>query len=147
MIRLVPAERQDEPLILHWRNQPDAYAWAAQPRPVTPEEHAAWFRDHALDPTRCRLSLITLPVGWVRLDRMNGANQHGYAAAEVSLYVEPKHREHGYAGAALEQALDDIAATWARVRTDNPTAARFFERHGFAKVLTADGVMHYRRGR
>lgn len=143
MIRLVPAERQDENLILDWRNTPEAFSHAAQPQPVSAADHVRWFRDHALDPTRCRLSLITIPVGWVRVDRLEPSG------AEVSVYVEPKHREHGYAGAALEQTLARpwSSTVWARVRTDNPTAARFFERHEFQRMMTppTDGIMLYRR--
>lgn len=142
MIRLVPAERQDEALILQWRNEPEAFSWAARPEPVTPEEHTRWFRDHVLDSDLCRLALITLPVGWVRLDRRE------HDGAEVSVYVAPQHREHGYAGAALEQALTRpwVTTTWARVRPDNPTAARFFDAHRFDRMGSSpDGLLLYRR--
>ena len=87
--------------ILPWRNDPLVYVWSRTDRPISLNEHRAWFeaRKHKLaDEPIFSYHKNNLFIGMARLDKV------AEDAFEVSLLVNPNQRSGGYG----KQILADV---------------------------------------
>jgi len=87
--------------VLPWRNDPFVYVWSRTGRPISLNEHRAWFeaRKYKLaDEPIFSYHENNLLVGMARLDKV------AEDAFEVSLLVNPNQRSGGYG----KQILADV---------------------------------------
>ena len=87
--------------VLPWRNDPLVYVWGRTDRPISLDEHRAWFeaREHKLaDEPIFSYHENNLFVGMARIDKV------AEEAFEVSLLVNPNQRGGGYG----KQILADV---------------------------------------
>ena len=87
--------------ILPWRNDPLVYVWSRTDRPISLNEHRAWFeaREHKLaDEPIFSYNENNLFVGMARIDKV------AEDTFEVSLLVNPNQRSGGYG----KQILADV---------------------------------------
>ena len=87
--------------ILPWRNDPLVYVWSRTDRPISLNEHRAWFeaRKHKLaDEPIFSYNENNLFVGMARIDKV------AEDTFEVSLLVNPNQRTGGYG----KQILADV---------------------------------------
>jgi RimJ/RimL family protein N-acetyltransferase/SAM-dependent methyltransferase len=136
---LRPAEAGDEKRILEWRNNPWIVSLGTNRRPVSPDEHAAWFRSVLGSPNRLLFIIESdegTPAGTVRLDRESGA------AAVLTIYLTRSFTGRGLGPRAIEAACRAAFRDWpavgriiARIRADNVPSRKAFERSGFVLDL------------
>ena len=136
---LRPAGEEDSERVMAWRNDPDAVRFSVTGRPVTSEEHRAWFARLRSHGSRSHLWIAEergAPVGQVRVD-VDGD------VGTVSIAVAPDRRGQGLGTAMLRavsgQAPGALALTRlvALVRVDNPASLRAFEAAGFHRAGVA----------
>ena len=87
--------------ILPWRNDPLVYVWSRTDRPISLNEHRAWFeaRKHKLaDEPIFSYNENNLFVGMARIDKV------AEDTFEVSLLVNPNQRSGGYGKQILADA-------------------------------------------
>ena len=87
--------------ILPWRNDPLVYVWSRTDRPISLNEHRAWFeaREHKLaDEPIFSYNENNLFVGMARIDKV------AEDTFEVSLLVNPNQRSGGYGKQILADA-------------------------------------------
>ena len=87
--------------VLPWRNDPLVYVWSRTDRPISLNEHRAWFeaRKHKLaDEPIFSYNENNLFVGMARIDKV------AEDTFEVSLLVNPNQRSGGYG----KQILADV---------------------------------------
>ena len=87
--------------VLPWRNDPLVYVWSRTDRPISLNEHRAWFeaRKHKLaDEPIFSYNENNLFVGMARIDKV------AEDTFEVSLLVNPNQRTGGYG----KQILADV---------------------------------------
>jgi RimJ/RimL family protein N-acetyltransferase len=124
----------DAPLLLEWRNDPDAVRFSVTGRGVTPAEHASWLAARLADPDT-RLWIAEEDgeaVGHVRVDVRNGTGT-------VSIGIAPAHRGRGIGSAVLEAMLVEIERDslvrrlQATAHAENTASVRAFVRAGFQR--------------
>ncbi len=131
-----PVTREDGPLLLAWRNDPETRANSVHQDPVRPEEHEAWLARRLGDPRFLLLIGVDAagsPVGQVRfdVDRMG--------EAEASITVAPERRGQGYgtpllsAGCAEAFRALGVRRIRAIIRPANVASRRIFEGAGFGE--------------
>jgi len=87
--------------ILPWRNDPLVYVWSRTNRPISPNEHKAWFearKQKLADEPIFSYHENNLFVGLARIDKV------AEDTFEVSLLVNPDQRGGGYG----KQILADV---------------------------------------
>ena len=87
--------------VLPWRNDPLVYVWSRTDRPISLNEHRAWFearKQKLADEPIFSYHENNLFVGMARLDKV------AEDAFEVSLLVNPNQRSGGYG----KQILADV---------------------------------------
>ena len=87
--------------VLPWRNDPLVYVWSRTDRPISLNEHRAWFearKQKLADEPIFSYRENNLFVGMARLDKV------AEDAFEVSLLVNPNQRSGGYG----KQILADV---------------------------------------
>jgi RimJ/RimL family protein N-acetyltransferase len=153
-VRLIPTVRvataADGPLLLAWRNDPNARAASISTDEVSPETHAAWLASSLKDPGRCLLiaELDDEPVGTVRFDALDVPVP---ATWLVSINLAPAARGRGLAASVLEAGWDwleetaPVVAVVAKIRVTNAASIRAFERAGYRLTSTEDSWHLYER--
>lgn len=134
-IRLRPANLQDASLVFAWRNHPSTYRYFFNPKPVTWDEHEAWFT-RALSNEKCHFLIaedaLAHPIGVLRFEAMAGS-----LAAEVSIMVSPGLEGRGIGHRMLECGTDwllehtAIRHIEAKVLDANVGSLKVFEKAGF----------------
>lgn len=133
-VTLRAATDLDAPLLLEWRNDPDAIRFSVTGRGVTAAEHASWLAARLVDP-ETRLWIAEedgQPVGQVRVDLRDGTGT-------VSIGIAPAHRGHGVGSAVLAAMLVEMerepraVRLRAETRSTNIASLRAFERAGFSR--------------
>lgn len=134
MLQTRPVGDEDCQLLWEWANDPTVRASAFNSRPITWEEHVAWFRSRRNNPN-CYMCLVLdnegIPVGQVRLDvGVDGR-------AEVAISIAPDRRGRGYGAEALclvcrrFREVRDISEVVGYIKPDNTASIRAFEKAGF----------------
>jgi RimJ/RimL family protein N-acetyltransferase len=134
MVSLRLVQQGDCRLLWEWVNEPAVRASAFSTRPISWEEHVAWFAHRQKAPD-CQMHLVLddaqQPVGQVRFDlRADGS-------AEIDVSIAPTRRRQGYGTQAVRLACARLFETRrvsrvvARVRAENMASIRMFERAGF----------------
>ena len=138
---LRPATDADEGLLLEWRNEPETRRQSLQQAPVSPEQHARWFRDRLARPSECRIYIAEIegaPVGQARVDLM------GEGRGEISVAVAVASRGRGLGRALIAKATEAAAADLgagsvvAVVRRENAASLRAFEAAGYGEPRAAE---------
>jgi pseudaminic acid synthase len=141
-IDLRPATRDDGPLLLAWRNDPETRRASGSTSVVSEPEHLAWLTKSLASPDRALFIAqhAGTTVGTLRLDRA------GESTWDVSITVAPEARGKKLATSmllALEQAARGRGARTltARIRANNPASIAIFERAGYYAFVerTVDG--------
>ena len=98
--------KEDAPLIVEWRGDPDNYRFFLNPHPITIEEHLAWFERYLEDEARYDFLILDenrTPIGVVGLSNITADS------CEVNYIVGAKEaRGRGFASEAVE-AMTRIA--------------------------------------
>lgn len=138
---LRPAAGEDAERLFSWRNDESVRAVSQYTEPLVWEQHLDWLTRTLADAGR-HLFVVEAggtPVATVRWDRTVTWD------FEVSVAVDPVHRNEGHAAAALELAerwLADTVTEVTRVRAviaeTNEPSVRLFSRAGYAPLLPAD---------
>lgn len=130
-------EEGDACAIVRWRSNPDNYRYFFNSRPITMEEHCAWFKKYQKDPTRYDFIIEDSngnAIGTCGLSRITGEG------CEVSYMIgEVDARGKGYATEAI-RAITDIAFSElgvshidARVLAHNDNSSKAALRSGFVE--------------
>ena len=149
-LTLRPAERSDAPLLLAWRNDPQARRWSRASDPVDPEHHERWLTDSLSRSDRVLLVATDAagPVGtvrWDRADHLDPSISHDRPDEwEVSITLAPNRRGAGLAldvlraGEEYLAARHPVTAYLALVHDDNRASRRLFARAGYLPDRPAD---------
>lgn len=145
MITLRPANEQDAERLFAWRNDPTAYQHFFHGVSVTMEEHLQWLSRALKDPQRHVYIIVNEkeePIGQVRFD-MEGS------VAEVSITLGKEARGHGYGKEAIIRSASELFDTEpgiqkiiAQIKAENEGSIAAFERAGYARENTSDGIVH-----
>jgi RimJ/RimL family protein N-acetyltransferase len=133
-VTLRAATDLDAPLLLEWRNDPDAVRFSVTGRGVTPAEHVDWLVARLADPcTRLWIAEEDAEaVGQVRVDLKDGTGT-------VSIGIAPAHRGRGIGSAVLRAMLVEVERDprvhrlRAVAHAENTASRHAFERAGFQR--------------
>lgn len=127
-VRLRLAEVADENWLLELQQKPQTRAFANQPQPPTPEEHAEWFGRTRRDPARLLMivEVAERPAGMLRLDRRADDDL-------VSIAVDPAYHRAGIGRVALRLAarLAPGRILAAQVQEANAASLALFAAEGY----------------
>lgn len=139
-IKFSMAGRQDADLLLSWRNDPLTVANFRNNRPVTAEEHKAWFEkrigggDHVTGPEHIIYIAYDdlVPIGTVQFDKLDNKPD----AYETSVTVAPEARGKGYGGQILKAVCDDFtySTLYTEIKFDNKASMKSFAAAGFVQI-------------
>ncbi len=139
-LALRPATENDQRTIFEWRNQPFIYERGSLQRPVSWDEHVAWFDASLARPGERLLLIVEIegrPVGLVRFDRTRDTE------ATISVYLTQEHAGRGLGSQAISRGCEALRGRWdvrhvlACVREDNLAATKAFLRAGFIEAAPA----------
>ncbi len=134
LIVLRKAEAKDRDELFRWRNDSVTRQASFNSRPVTPEEHRAWFQAALAGTARALYIGETesgAPIGVVRFDLA------GPRVAEVNINLAPEMRGQGLGSRLLEQscalAVSERGPMFfiARIKESNAASVRSFKKAGF----------------
>ena len=130
--------KEDAEIIVGWRSDPDNYKTFFNRRPITLEEHLAWFTNYLDDMTRYDFMVIDetgAPIGTVGLSGISTD------ACEISYMIGAKTaRGKGYAKeavrAATQLAFSEVGVRYvdARILPGNHASEKVVEGCGYAEV-------------
>jgi RimJ/RimL family protein N-acetyltransferase len=148
MLTMRRATSLDGPMLLTWRNDPHARAASISTETVSSDTHAAWLADSMRNTRRYLLiaELAHAPVGVVRFDALDVPGTW-----MVSINLAAGARGRGLAAPVLQAGWDWLEAAvpveqvTATIRVTNTVSIRAFERAGFRRLGTEDGLHHYAR--
>lgn len=134
-----PLAAADGAALLAWRNDPSAYRWFRDSRPLTDSEHDAWMSSRLAD-DRVSVWVAVLdgvPLGCVRLD------PEPDGSAEVSIVVDPTRRGMGVGGRLLDHCIAkargrQLGTVVAEIHSGNAASLALFTGRGFT-VAGEDG--------
>ena len=138
---LRPATESDQGLLLEWRNEPETRRQSLQQDPVSPDQHAQWFRDRLACPADCRIYIAEMdgaPLGQARVE-LTGAGR-----GEISVAVAAGFRGRGLGRSLIVRATERAAAELgvhsvaAVVKSGNVASLRAFEAAGYGTPATAE---------
>jgi len=127
-IKLLLANSDDEEFLFKLRNDPQNYRYFFENRPVTKEEHHAWFKNilsqSSLEPPHILLiGFAPKPIGMVRFD-------FNHEIPEISISILSKLHGKGFGKALLSAALSwpdpRLKIVKACVLTDNIRSKKLF---------------------
>ncbi len=148
-ITLRLAREDDKEHLLQWRNDPDTVAACLSGKPVTREEHEAWFAATMADPDTTIFigEADDEPVGVVRF---TPAPEKLGAGVELHLNLAPHARGRGIGTELIREAtrgifttLPDLQCVWLIVLPDNTAAIRAYEKVGYIIDRSDDIVVMY----
>ena len=140
-LALRPAVASDEGLLLEWRNEPETRRQSLHQAPVSPEQHARWFRDRLARPSECRIYIADVdgaPVGQARVEVT------GEGRGEISIAVAAGSRGRGLGRTLIAKATEHAAADLgtssvaAVVKRENVASLRAFETAGYGEPTPAE---------
>lgn len=135
MLRL--ASEADLGELLRWRNDRETRHFRNDPRPVDPDEHAAWLKRRQQSESRVYIfEYAGQPVGNITLD----VSARGY---ELGWIIAPEWRGRGIGKAMVIAAIAMMPSDrpiWCKMREDNIASSRLAESCGFLPC-GRDGAM------
>lgn len=130
-----PLAETDAAALLAWRNDPTAYRWFRDARPLSDDEHKRWMTSHLADDpeTVWVADLGGVPAGCVRLE------QGDCQTVEVSIVVDRSARGSGVGSALLahciaQARLRALGAISAEVNVANGASLGLFTGSGFQTI-------------
>ncbi|WP_353646346.1 UDP-2,4-diacetamido-2,4,6-trideoxy-beta-L-altropyranose hydrolase [Mesorhizobium sp. WSM2239] len=142
------AELRDESMLLDWANDRATRENAFNPKPITPQEHRAWFRARLRQPDYCVLYIIEtisgIPMGQVRFDRRSDE-------WEISYCVAPLFRGRRVGQSMLEDAIRHLqkchgnVSLFGQVKLANAPSRRIFESLNFSTRVSGPDRIIYER--
>ncbi len=136
-VQLRYAEIKDEILLLEWANDPAVRRHAFISGRIEPQSHSVWFQNRLTDRDRCRIYIAEddfgVPIGQVRFEL-------GHGEWLISYSIDGMCRNRGLGRRLLDQALYCLvrevgpSSFVGRVKNDNPSSLRVFQRLGFTFV-------------
>jgi RimJ/RimL family protein N-acetyltransferase len=146
-IKARPACLSDEALILHWANDPLVRQNAFNQNPIDEVSHRVWFYKRLRNPETCQIYILEtptgLPIGQVRFELSDNAWEIHYGLAAYA-------RGRGLGVPLLRTAMDEFrksqggALVFGRVKSDNLSSQKVFERLGFTPTVGGGGEVVYR---
>ena len=143
----------DAKQIVKWRSTPAIYRYFRNPKPLTLENHLAWFANtYQNDPTRIEFLIIEkesmLPIGMVGMSNWN----EGTSSGEVGYTIgEASGQGKGYASEAVSSIIHEfsrkgLSVCVATIHQDNAASRKVVEKNGFSLVETLDdGFLMYQK--
>lgn len=135
---LRPLRTEDTDLLVNWRNNPLILATVLDPRPITAEQHLAWYNhliqnDHHLE-FIIELKENGKPIGRIGLNDVDYRNQK----AEYSISLgDPTEWGKGYGVDASYLLLDfgfeelNLQKIYLKVFAENHRAVKLYDKIGF----------------
>lgn len=144
MITLRAANFEDAKLLLRWRNDPSAYEYFFNSKPVSRKEHQEWLGRLLIDPKR-KLFIIDNEerhgVGHVRFDTRG-------EEAEISITIGPEFRGQGCGKSAIVRSSQffleqhpEVKKIVAQIKADNDQSLHVFKKADYLPVSKKDGVI------
>lgn len=130
----------DLPRVLAWRNHPEIRRYMYSQAEISPTEHAAWFKNASVNPSRV---LLIFEVGGVPVGYANFTLHEG-GEAGWGFYLAPdalKGTGHLMGEAVTEYAflVLGLERIYGEVIEVNVASQRFHLRHGFELVTDFQG--------
>lgn len=129
--------KEDAPLIVEWRSDPENYRFFLNPHPITIEQHLAWFDEYLGDGTRYDFLILNeegRPIGVIGLSNITKDS------CEVNYIIGAKDtRGRGYASEAVEAmtqiAFDElrVESVFARILVGNEASEHVARKAGYAE--------------
>lgn len=148
ILRLRRANRDDAILLWRWVNEPAVRAASFQTRPISLEEHAAWFAGK-INAEQAAIYVAEdhegTPVGQFRVEW--GANKE----AKVDISIAPDKRGCGIAATLIARATHmasrdvGLQRFHAYIRPENHASIRAFEKAGFSNFERVGETIHCRK--
>ena len=122
----------DLSLVLAWRNHPEIRRYMYSQAEISPAEHAEWFKNMSVNPSRVLLifEVDGVPIGYANFTLHEGRE------AGWGFYLAPNAPKS--TGRLLGEAITDYAFSvlglekvWGEVLEYNVPSQRFHLRHGF----------------
>lgn len=113
-LTLRPATPADLSLVFSWSNDPLTRQNSFSPKPISIEEHTAWF-NRLLENPRRKLYILTVDgadAGQVRLDFSEDGTR-----AEISYSIAPEFRGSGFGKKIIELAIGKVRDEYRTVKT------------------------------
>ena len=130
MIKKRRERKKDCDIIFKWQSNMNTRRYSRNKISPSYEEHAKWFHDALLDPSRYlfMVSINDVPVSVLRLDQLEGQNEY-----EVSIFVDPDKYGNEFGSVALEFArkLFPKAMLFAHVMPENIASNKLFKKMGY----------------
>lgn len=127
--------REDAPLIVEWRSDPENYRFFLNPRPITIEQHLSWFERYLKDETRYDFLVFDEkkdPIGVVGLSNITKDS------CEVNYIIGARNaRGRGFASEAVEAmtriAFDELGvdSVFARILVGNEASEHVARKAGY----------------
>jgi len=139
-LKLRSASAGDEQLFLTWRNDPLAVKASGDPRPVSPEEHGAWFRAALADPDRLFFVAESQgnAVGMVRADKEG-------AEWILSWSVDAHMRGRGLGARMVAMSVEKLEGTvCARIRSENLPSLKIAKAVGMREVDRDESMTYWK---
>lgn len=128
----------DRDRVYAWNCAPEIRAVSADPRPVTPSDHARWFAARQPLGSFWIIEDDGVPVGTLRIDQHVGATS-------ISIALGPEARARGVGRRAIRIACEahgrPVEAT---IRHDNQPSLACFAACGFVPISATDDLVTYR---
>lgn len=134
-LNLRPAAISDLLLVFAWSNDPITRQNSFSQKPITIEEHTAWFKRLLENPNRKLYILLSdnKPAGQIRLDF-----NEDKTSAEISYSIAPDFRGQGLGSKIIKLAIKKVKSDFknvqyltAQVKPENTASNKIFSKLGF----------------
>jgi len=133
--------------LVRWRSREDVYQHTPNPRPITLQEHNAWFIKY-MENNQSYRAIFTDKETGIDIGMVGGENENG--AFVISYYIgEPESRGKGFASEAIRalvkfiQDTTNILTLHAYVQEDNKASIACLTKVGFFQISTSEGTNLY----
>lgn len=137
---LTPPTVTDLPIMFDWINDREQVLFNAPYKPVTEEQHKAWFES-----LQQRDDIVIFGIRLLESNKLIGSCQlhsinHVHRSTELQIRIgEPTQRGQGYGTEAVRLLLDfafkdlNLHRVYLHVFSTNPAALRMYEKTGFVR--------------
>ena len=138
---------RDADNLIKWRSRYDVYKYALNPKPITKDEHTAWYTRYATNDYGFR-AIITEKISGADIGMVGGEYENN--AFVISYHIgEPEYRRRGFAREAICALTGFINAAYgittfhAYVQEENTPSVTCLEKAEFCLKSRNNGVILY----
>ena len=147
-LTLVPATEEQAKLVFSWANEAETRQQSFSTAAIPWEDHVKWYADSLAGEKR-KLYICYHgedPVGLFRIDFTEGYG------AEISYNIAKEFRHRGYGREMLrigerflQKGFPNIRTLYARVKAENESSRRIFEKLGYEESVEKDCVLYTKK--